>query len=165
MDAEKAIRMIDEYLAEPNSIHRVWIEILSLSREALEKQISKKCITDDGVVEVLQRKLELTMNFLADDADNQVIMTVAEIKNSLDLIYRQKVEIERLQAEGLQINETFMDFVKKEKAEAIKEFGVKWHKKLKTARAKLFEESRLVKQAFKIAASITDEIVKEMVEV
>ena len=42
MDAEKAIRMIDEYLAEPNSIHRVWLECLTLCRDALEKQIPKK---------------------------------------------------------------------------------------------------------------------------
>lgn len=44
MDAEKAIRMIDEYLAEPNSIHRVWSECLQLCRQALEKQIPKKLI-------------------------------------------------------------------------------------------------------------------------
>lgn len=35
MTTEKAIRMIDEYLAEPNSIHRDWIEVLILCRQAL----------------------------------------------------------------------------------------------------------------------------------
>ncbi len=48
MTTEKAIRMIDEYWEEPNSIHRVWTEVLSLSREALEKQIPKKPIIKYG---------------------------------------------------------------------------------------------------------------------
>lgn len=51
-------------------------------------------------------------------------------KLALDLINRQKAEIERLHIEGLQINKTFMDFVNKQIAEAIKEFcekrGIKY---------------------------------------
>ncbi len=43
-------------------------------------------------------------------------------KISLDLINRQKAEIERLYKEGLQINKTFMGFVNKQINEAIKEF-------------------------------------------
>lgn len=39
------------------------------------------------------------------------------------LINRQQAEIERLYIEGLQINKTFMDFVNKQIAEAIKEFA------------------------------------------
>ncbi len=38
MTTEKAIKMINEYLAEPNSIHKDWIEVLILCRQALEKQ-------------------------------------------------------------------------------------------------------------------------------
>ena len=41
MTTEKAIKMIDEYLLEPNSIHKDWVECLRLCRQALEKQIPK----------------------------------------------------------------------------------------------------------------------------
>ena len=37
MTVEKAIRMIDEYLTEPHSINKEWVECLLLCREALEK--------------------------------------------------------------------------------------------------------------------------------
>ena len=41
----------------------------------------------------------------------------------IDLINRQKAEIERLQTFSLQLNKIFMDFVNKEKTEARKEFA------------------------------------------
>lgn len=41
--SEKAIEMINEYIAETNSIHREWLEALMLCKTALEKQIPKKC--------------------------------------------------------------------------------------------------------------------------
>ena len=49
-------------------------------------------------------------------AQKTIDLQTAEIK-------KIEAEIERLQAEGLQINETFMGFVNKCKAEAIKEFA------------------------------------------
>lgn len=93
--------------------------------------------------------------------------------NIIDLINRKNAEIERLTAiaernqEKYERTMTALKAVLDKRAdhsEAIKEFGVKWHKKLKTARAKLFEEPRLVRQAFKIASSITDEVIKEFTE-
>lgn len=48
MTTEKAMKMIDEYLAEPNSIHKDWIEVLILCRQALEKQIPKKPLVPCG---------------------------------------------------------------------------------------------------------------------
>lgn len=36
MTKERAIAMIDEYLLEPNSIDAEWVEILKMSRDALE---------------------------------------------------------------------------------------------------------------------------------
>ena len=49
MDLNKAIEMIDEYLLEPNCIHKDWVECLRLCRKVLEKQIPKKpIITIDG---------------------------------------------------------------------------------------------------------------------
>lgn len=35
MTVKKAIQMIDEYLLEPNSIHKEWVEILLMCRKAL----------------------------------------------------------------------------------------------------------------------------------
>lgn len=42
MTTKKAIRMIDEYLAEPNSIHKDWIEVLILCRQALVENDRQK---------------------------------------------------------------------------------------------------------------------------
>ena len=42
MTTEKAIKMIDEYLLEPNSIAKEWVEVLLLCKKALEKQIPQK---------------------------------------------------------------------------------------------------------------------------
>lgn len=44
MTANKAIEMIDEYLLEPNCIHKDWVECLRLCRKVLEKQMKKKPI-------------------------------------------------------------------------------------------------------------------------
>ena len=42
MTTEKAIKMIDEYLLEPNSIHKDWVECLRLCRQALEQNDRQK---------------------------------------------------------------------------------------------------------------------------
>jgi hypothetical protein len=59
------------------------------------------------------------INRLRKDAekDNRII----ELQDKK--IAEQKAEIERLHIEGLQINEIFMDFVNKQKIEAMKEFA------------------------------------------
>lgn len=49
MTTEKAIKMIDEYLAEPNSIHKDWVECLRLCRKAFEKQIPKKGVKKNPI--------------------------------------------------------------------------------------------------------------------
>ena len=76
------------------------------------------------------------------------------VKNILDLINRQKAEIERLQKEGLQLNKTFMDFVNVEKYEAIKEFA-----------ERLKEEATVDDDSTWWVANIDiDNLVKEMTE-
>ena len=37
MTTEKAIKMIDEYLVEPNNINKEWVEVLEMCKEALIK--------------------------------------------------------------------------------------------------------------------------------
>lgn len=37
MTSEKAIKMIDEYLVEPNNINKEWVEVLEMCKEALIK--------------------------------------------------------------------------------------------------------------------------------
>ena len=37
MTTEKAIKMIDEYLVEPNNINQEWVEVLEMCKEALIK--------------------------------------------------------------------------------------------------------------------------------
>ena len=89
MDRTKATEMIDEYLLEPNSIAKDWIECLRLCKQAL---LDKEALIKEQ--ETLQKHLA-----------------------------EKQAEIERLHAEGLQLNRIFMDFVNKQKAEAIKEFA------------------------------------------
>lgn len=63
--------------------------------------------------------------------DNEIIREFEEaLRKSYNTIAKQKEEIERLKAEyndlvlsELKLNKTFMDFVNKEKSEAIKEFA------------------------------------------
>lgn len=40
MTTEKAIKMIDEYLLEPNNIDKDWIEVLNLCRSAISLENS-----------------------------------------------------------------------------------------------------------------------------
>ena len=135
-------------------------------------------MVDEKIIITFVEKLNLTMNLLADDADKPVLVTVANIKDAIELFNRQKTEIydlkstlsevtisydvmrgvansyklhyessqaeiERLQKEGLQINKIFMDFVNKQKMEAIKEF------------------TELIKKAFPSIAMAVDFMVKE----
>lgn len=59
---EKAIRMIDEYLTEPHSVNREWVECLRLCRQALERQTPKKPdtkttnnrMTDNEIIKALE---------------------------------------------------------------------------------------------------------------
>lgn len=53
MTTEKAIKMIDEYLLEPNSIHKDWVECLRLCRQALVEKGHQK-----AEIERLTNKLE-----------------------------------------------------------------------------------------------------------
>lgn len=50
MTVNKAIEMIDEYLTEPHSVNREWVECLTLCKDAVEKQMSKKIIKKNPIV-------------------------------------------------------------------------------------------------------------------
>ena len=76
-------------------------------------------------------------------------------KDAIDLINRQKAEIERLQKDGLVLNKTFMDFVNQQKAEAIKEFA----ERLKARIREYIFISELEFQCEEV-----DNLVKEMTE-
>lgn len=53
MDVKKAIEMIDEYLLEPNNIHKDWVEILKLCRRLLLEKGYQDSICDEKVNENL----------------------------------------------------------------------------------------------------------------
>lgn len=46
MNTEKAIKMIDEYLLEPNSIHPEWVKCLQLCKQALVENEKLKAERD-----------------------------------------------------------------------------------------------------------------------
>lgn len=60
-------------------------------------------MADEKIIKTLSEKLNLTMNLLADDADKPVLVTVADIKDALDLFNRQKAEIHDLKSTLLEI--------------------------------------------------------------
>lgn len=57
MTTEKAIKMIDEYLEEPNSIDKEWIECLRLCKQALIDSESQKAEIErnKGVIKLLEK--------------------------------------------------------------------------------------------------------------
>ena len=92
------------------------------------------------------RKREGCSYYLRTDDDFEGVIFVELIKDALDLINRQKAEIERLQDVNIRLT----------KAEAIKEFA----ERLKKHTTTLFDWSEVVE----ISVDDLDDIVKEMVE-
>ena len=80
-------------------------------------------------------------------------------KDALALINCQKEEIERLHIEGLQINKTFMDFVNKQIAKAIKEFVAIFKKTAIASRRDVDGNCR-----YEVDDNFIDNLVKEMME-
>lgn len=78
MTTEKAIRMIDEYLTEPHSINKKWVECLMLCREALVDSDRQKAEIErlQAMVEREREKYEITMDKLKETLENgKVIYT------------------------------------------------------------------------------------------
>ena len=58
MTNEKVIEMIDEYLSEPNSIHRDWIQALIICKQALVENERQK-----AEIERLNKEVERLKEF------------------------------------------------------------------------------------------------------
>ena len=97
MTTEKAIKMIDEYLLEPNSIHRDWVECLQLCREALVKndrqkaEIEKLNIAFDACKKEYDDMFEIAKNQKA-----EIDILIRKKETLRDEIAEQQAEIERL---------------------------------------------------------------------
>jgi len=89
-------------------------EIILEATEAYEKNLSAGCYVGDLLRIIKSQKATIERQCEA-------------IQQGYVLANEQKTEIERLHIEGLQINKTFMDFVNKQIAKAIKEFADKCH--------------------------------------
>ena len=119
MTNNRIIEMINEYLEEPHSIDKEWVEALLICKKAiLDNDIQK------AEIERLTNKLEQRKEMMANLGVE--FTTIQGTANYYKMHYEKaQAEIERLYIEGLQINKTFMDFVNKQIAEAIKEFAEK----------------------------------------
>ena len=64
MTTEKAILMIDEYLEEPNSINKEWVECMRLCKQALLENVNLKADKEaliagrESFIKHLERKKE-----------------------------------------------------------------------------------------------------------
>lgn len=134
MTVNKAIEMIDEYLLEPNCIHKDWVECLRLCRKVLEKQIPKKPDT-----KITNRGIDVSGEY---NIDSDYICPICkcvvgecEIEEHWfeycpNKVEQQKAEIERLRKvlenRGeicKSCDEKYTEKIKRAKAEAIKEFA------------------------------------------
>ena len=106
MDNNKIISMIDEYLTEPHSISREWVEALTICKQALKDNEKK-----DTEIDILIRKKEALRDEIAE----------------------QKAEVERLQ-KAIKVQDIMIEQqdykLKQAKAEAIKEFAERLKNKI-----------------------------------
>ena len=107
MDNNKIISMIDEYLTEPHSISREWVEALTICRQALIDNKKK-----DTEIDILIRKKEALRDEIAE----------------------QKAEIERFSVKEKTLKAIINHYerqLKTSKSEARKEFAERLKEKTK----------------------------------
>lgn len=90
MTIEKALEMIDEYLLEPNSIHRDWIDILNMCKEALVKNEELKAEIEryKGVIKLLEKDVAEAYKDFAEE-----LKSMLGVKNFsvIDELVKEKV--------------------------------------------------------------------------
>ena len=91
-----------------------WLE----GDELKQDEVNRAATMREKTLQIMeQQKAEIDKLNIAFDVCKK------EYDDMFEIAKNQKAEIERLQKEGLQINEIFMDLVNKQKMEAIKEFA------------------------------------------
>lgn len=86
MTTEKIIQMIDEYLEEPHSIHKDWVEALQTCRQALLDNAEQK-----AEINILIRKKETLQDEICElQADNATLK---------DALHNAMLDIQTLQKE------------------------------------------------------------------
>ena len=82
---------------------------------------------------------------------------------ALDLIKRQRSEIEKLERAVSHLEDYANGVADKVKAEAIKEFADRWHKTLKEVIDRSWlKESATISKTFDVASAVTSIVLKEM---
>lgn len=79
MTTEKAVEMIDEYLIEPHSIHKDWVEALNLCKKAL--------MTCKEASNLLERAVNF---FGEEEQENMCIEECAELIQAINKKHRRK---------------------------------------------------------------------------
>lgn len=139
MTVNKAIEMIDEYLLEPNCIHKDWVECLRLCRKVLEKQSNQKFDNCEGCPYLVGDSCEGFTKYsqpfkdvldLINRKEKVIKFSTKEIVDLKIKVEQQRAEIERLRKvlenRGeicKSCDEKYTEKIKRAKADAIKEFA------------------------------------------
>lgn len=95
----------------------------------------------------------------------QLAKWLEELKESREIINRQKAEVERLQGRVKSVEyskQCLLECFKTAKSEARKEFVEGWHTALEEARTKFAYEPIIVRNAIEVVIAVTDNLLKEM---
>ena len=109
MTTNKAIEMIDEYLLEPNSIAKEWIECLRLCKQALlesekDGHIDEPSMTDSEIVVLVNKNARYSSQYkmiadLINRQKEQIKGLIAGQETLMSHISRKKKKIEELENE------------------------------------------------------------------